>query len=123
MGDLTTNISRHEVACNCGCGFDSIDFKTILIVQSACDYFSHVLGRKCVLDVSSGCRCLAWNDHEDGSEDSQHIYARAIDHSIRGVEPSVLAEYYMSRYPSKYGIGTYKTFVHFDTKTGRSRRW
>jgi len=123
MGDLTTNISRHEIACNCECGYDSIDFEVVRVVQEACDCFSGMLGKKCILTINSGCRCVAWNDHEGGSENSQHLYARAIDHRIDGVTIDELAGYYMSRYPGKYGIGVYDTFVHLDTRSEGPARW
>ena len=29
MGNLSKNISRHEVSCRCGCGSDSIDTETV----------------------------------------------------------------------------------------------
>jgi len=123
MGDLTPNISRHEIACNCGCGFDSLDLETADRVQEACDYFSAVLGKKCILDINSGCRCFAWNDHEGGSDNSQHLSARAIDHKIREITIDELAGFYLSRFPGKYGIGVYKTFVHFDSRTNGPARW
>jgi zinc D-Ala-D-Ala carboxypeptidase len=125
MGDLTKNISRHEIACNCGCGLDSIDYITVLMVQDASDYFSSLLGRKCILDIHSGCRCLAWNDHEDGSENSQHLYSRAIDHSIRDVSVDDLYNFYIFKYLGnhKYGIGRYSWGIHIDTRSGKSARW
>jgi uncharacterized protein YcbK (DUF882 family) len=123
MGDLTTNISRHEVACNCSCGFDTIDYETLMVVQQACDYFSGIIGNKCTLDVNSGCRCANWNKHVGGSKDSQHLYGRAIDHCIREISISELADYYLKKYPGKYGIGIYKNFIHLDTKSGQPRRW
>jgi len=118
MGDLTPNISRHEISCNCGCGFDSIDYLTTLYVQQACDHFSAKLGHKCILNIHSGCRCPIWNKHEGGAERSQHLFARAIDHDIEEITPLELAQYYLDRFPGVFGIGIYKTFVHFDTRTG-----
>jgi uncharacterized protein YcbK (DUF882 family) len=123
MGDLTTNISRHEVACKCGCGFDTADYETTAAVQEACDYFSQLLEGKCILIINSGCRCESWNKHVGGSKNSQHLYSRAIDHYIRGISIKELADYYLKKYPDKYGIGIYKNFIHLDTKSGPPRRW
>ena len=123
MDNLTTNISRHEVECHCGCGFNTLDYATAIIIQDACDYFSKVLGSRCVLRITSGCRCLAWNDHENGSGFSQHLYGRAVDHYIVGVSTDDLYGYYASRHQFKLGLGKYKNFVHLDTKSGQSRRW
>lgn len=122
MGDLTKNISRHELACNCGCGFDTGDIETVLAVQDACDHFAKVLGiEKVTLDINSGARCFVWNEHEKGSKYSKHLDGRAIDHRIREVSVKELHEYYMVKYPGKYGIGKYRTFVHLDTRKDMAR--
>lgn len=124
MGDLTKNISRHEVACKCGCGFDTADIETILAVQICADHFAQKLRKaRVVLNVHSGCRCEAHNEAEGGSRNSQHLYSRAIDFSIGGVDPSDVYDYLCVRYPDQFGIGKYNTFTHLDTKSGGARRW
>lgn len=124
MGDLTKNISRHEVACNCGCGFDTIDWLTLTIVQECCDHFAKKLGlNKVTLIVYSGCRCVAWNAHEGGSEDSQHLYGRALDFRVKELRIHDVWEYLHERFPNQFGLSEYHNFIHFDTKSGRRRRW
>lgn len=124
MGDISKNLSRHEIACNCGCGFDSFDYETRDVFQSCCDFFALMLGvDKVIADISSGCRCFAWNDHEGGSDDSKHLDARAIDFSIRNVNPKYVYDYLDQLYPDKYGLGKYESFTHLDTATGKARRW
>ena len=39
MGDLSLNLSRHEFACQCGCGYDTVDFELVTVVQEGCEYF------------------------------------------------------------------------------------
>ena len=34
MGDLSENFSRHEFACKCGCGNDTVDAELIRVLQS-----------------------------------------------------------------------------------------
>jgi uncharacterized protein YcbK (DUF882 family) len=124
MTDITHNIARHQVACKCGCGFDSLDYQTAVYVQTACAHFA--VERRfpgSVLIISSGCRCMAWNDHEDGEDSSQHLLARALDHRILGITPKELYDYYDEKYKGKFGVGLYKTFVHFDTRSGGPARW
>jgi len=126
MGDLTKNISRHEMACRDGCGFDSMDFETINIVQDCCDHFADELGiDKVVLTVNSAARCLEYNRSDDvGSNDlSQHPMARAIDFSIKDVHPYAVWKYLNEKYPGHYGLGRYPGFTHADTATGGARRW
>lgn len=118
MGDLTENISRYEIACKCGCGKNTIDFFTVMMVQGACDFFSKKLGRRVTLDISSGSRCPFWNAHEGGGDKSQHLESRAIDHKIREVSVDELFDYYLAKYPMIYGFGKYPTFVHVDSRSG-----
>lgn len=130
MGDLSKNLSRREVACKCGCGYDTIDAETVAAFQETCDHFAKILGvKKVVADIHSAARCLEWNRTPislggPGSNDnSQHPKGRAIDFSIRGVSPSDLYAYLVTRYPDRYGIGRYSWGVHLDTATGGSRSW
>ena len=122
MGDLTKNISRKELACHCGCGFDSMDFETINVVQEACDYFALIMSEdKVTLTITSGARCLEHNRSVGSNDKSQHVKARAMDVTIEGVAPNELYTYLDERYPAKYGIGRYNSFTHLDTRTERAR--
>ncbi len=130
MGNLTKNISRHELACSCGCGLDSMDWETINVVQECCDYAASVLHvDKVVLYITSASRCYKYNrvpveDGGPGSSDaSQHPKCRAIDFEIAGVGPAHIYTYLDQKYPGKYGIGRYKTFTHLDTRTNGPARW
>ena len=124
MGDLTLNVSRKEVACNCGCGFDTIDWLTLTLIQELCDHFAEKIGaKKVTLFVNSGCRCFAWNDYVNGSENSQHLYGRALDFSIKEVKGHTVWEYLNDKYNDKYGLSEYPGFIHFDTRTGHKARW
>ncbi|WP_027854440.1 D-Ala-D-Ala carboxypeptidase family metallohydrolase [Marinobacterium litorale] len=123
MSQLSKNIYRHEIACKCGCGFDTMDVETVEAVQECCDNFARVLGvDRVILDITSGARCLTYNRKPvsqggPGSTDkSQHPKARAIDFRIRGVSPHDVYEYLNAKYPEKYGIGKYNTFTHLDTR-------
>lgn len=124
MGDLTKNIDRKEIVCKCGeCGTDTIDFKTVEIVQQACDHFAKELGiEQVILKINSGCRCEEWNKGQ-GKPKSLHLVGRAIDHRIVGIPTKQLYDYYNSRFPDRYGIGLYTSFVHFDTRNGPGKRW
>lgn len=124
MGDLTKNISRHEIACKCGCGYDTIDFETIKIVQETCDHFTNVSGsERVILDITSGARCAEHNNRVGGAAGSQHPQNRAIDFRIRGVNPFKVYDYLNERFPNKYGLGRYKTFTHVDSRTTGMGRW
>jgi uncharacterized protein YcbK (DUF882 family) len=126
MGDLTKNISRSEMACNCGCWFDSMDYSTLIIVQRTCDYFADKLGLdRVVCNIHSAARCFKYNRTPAvGSDDnSQHPLARAIDFDIEGVAPIEIYEHLNTLYGHKVSLGLYKTFVHIDTRTNGGKRW
>lgn len=124
MGDLTKNISRHEVACHCGCGLNTIDHEVVQIVQEVADHFASTRGiERSVVIITSGARCTRHNKKVGGKLKSLHPKCRAIDFIIKGVSPLDVAAYLKGKYPSKYGIGEYKHFTHIDTKSGKARRW
>lgn len=123
---LTKNIWRHELACKCGCGFDTMDFETINVVQECCDYYARQMKVPRVhLIITSAARCREHNTNVGGSPTSQHLVGRAIDFRIRGVAPIDVYRHLDGMYPNKYGIGNYVrlNFVHIDTRTGPPRRW
>lgn len=129
MGDLTHNISRHELACKCGCGLDTMDWETIQIVQETCDHFANKLNLpKVVLIITSAARCYPYNrvpvsEGGPGSNDnSQHPKCRAIDFRIKGVSTKEIYNYLDKKYPNQYGIGYHRSFVHFDSR-GWKARW
>lgn len=122
MGDMTKNISRHEIACRCQCGLDAMDYTTIKVVQATCDHYAKVMNiKKVVVTITSGCRCLDYNDSIGSSSVSQHPKCKAIDFVISGVNPYLVYEYLNDKYPNQYGIGKYADFTHFDSRDIKAR--
>ncbi len=125
MGDLSPNLSRHEMACHCGCGFDTADIELVGVLQGTCDHFRHDMGYKVIIVVTGPNRCRKHNKEEGGADESQHIYARAADFQIfiikHGVKeqipPKVVYDYLDGKYPGKYGLGLYSNRCHSDTRT------
>lgn len=112
---ISRHFTREEVACKCGCGFDSMDVETLRVADEARDF------EGAAITPSSGCRCAAHNKAEGGSEKSYHPQARAMDLPSRN--PKALYDHLCAKYPGKYGFGLYKTFVHVDTRTNGPARW
>lgn len=120
MGNITLNISRHELRCRCGnCNYEFADFETIEAIQAACDHFA---SKRClfksVLNITGPARCPAHNASVGGARDSYHMNGGAIDHNIAGVSQKDLAAFYDQMAPEKFGIGIYtkKGFVHLDAR-------
>lgn len=117
MGDLTKNLSRHEFACKCGCGFDTVDVETLEVIQSVCDHFN------CKVLITSGCRCEAHNAEVGGSKNSQHLLGRAADCKFSLIDPEGVFHYLNERYKTRHGFGLYETFNHIDTRSNGPARW
>ena len=129
MGDLSKNISRHELACKCGCGFDTVDVDLVPMIQDAADHFAAETGESIRVDITGPNRCRKHNAEVGGADDSEHIYARAADfklfirYSGVQIDPEMVANYLEKKYPGKYGIGRYFNRTHADTRTDGPARW
>ena len=73
LGDLSTNFSRAEFACKCGCGFDAINLDLVTKLQ----ILRNELGTS--IKVHSGCRCPAHNQAQGGKPDSEHLTGEGAD--------------------------------------------
>ncbi len=109
------HFSRSEFACNCGCGFNTVDYELAVIVDDVREYF----GQRTT--VNSGCRCETHNKDIGGSEHSQHLLGRAADIVVDNVDAHMVSNYLNNKYEYKYGIGTYKGFTHVDSRSMKSR--
>ena len=140
MGDLTENLSRKEFACECGCGFDTIDYEVVVAIQHCADRYKTATGKKVSVKINCGCRCEKHNkdlrdlyiktDGKQGAntaENSLHQKGRASDivlfvDNVK-VSPKEIADFFKKNYP-KFGIGDYSTFTHIDSRTGGGgARW
>lgn len=109
----------YEFACKCGCGFGGtpgdVDWELVSVLDDIRDHFN--VG----VIINSGCRCPAHNAAEGGKPDSQHIQGTAADIKTRSVTPKQIHEYLTTKYPDRYGIGLYPTWVHIDTRAVKAR--
>ena len=126
MGDLSPNLSRHEMACNCGCGFDTVDYELVIVIQMVCDYFGQ--GGKVSLIVSGPNRCPEYNATIQGATaGSKHQFGTAMDFKIFvdrvQISPKLVYDFIDKKFPNKYGLGLYSNRVHFDVRTGLKGRW
>ena len=117
MGDISKNFSRSEMACQCGCGFDTADIELIKLLENIREHFGKPI------HVNSGCRCPEHNERVGGSNNSQHLYGRAADIFIMAVPPQKIAEYIDSKWPNRFGVGVYKSWIHVDSRTNGPARW
>lgn len=131
MGDLTRNLSRHELACR-HCGKLIVHPHLPVTFQQVRDFCSLTLGRDVPLIVTSGYRCPVHNRAEGGVEDSTHVKGMAIDMyspvvKVKQLHDLILRGHHEMRFSHLGGLGYYpkRGFVHIDVlKDGnRLRRW
>jgi uncharacterized protein YcbK (DUF882 family) len=77
---LSVNLTRHEIACKCGCGFDDIVPGMVNTFQALRDF----IGKPII--INSGCRCPAHNAKVNGAANSGHITGQALDIYVRGLD-------------------------------------
>ena len=117
MSKLSEHFHRVEFACKCGCNFDTVDIELIKVLEKIRQHFNKPV------HINSGCRCPSHNAKEGGSKNSQHLYGRAADFFIPGVEPIEIAKYVDSKWPNRFGLGIYISWVHIDSRTNGPARW
>lgn len=115
MGDLSKHFSRHEFACRCSCGLDTVDVELLQVLEGVSVHFG------AVVNIHSGCRCPARNASEGGADDSQHLVFKAADIDVAGVSADRVADYLDKTYPNKYGIGRYIGRTHIDVRRKKAR--
>ncbi|MCK4900812.1 MAG: DUF882 domain-containing protein [Anaerolineales bacterium] len=106
---------RYEFACKCGCGFDTADYGLVRLLEQVRIHFDRPV------TITSGCRCPEYNASPDvgGSERSQHLYGRAADIQVAGIEPKDVADFLETC--GAPGLGRYSTFTHVDSRDGHAR--
>ena len=115
MGDLSKNISRKEMACKCGCGFNTCDAELLVVLQRIADYFGKPI------KINSGCRCNISNINAKGEPGSKHLWGQAADVVVGDTNADDVAQFLEESYPGKYGIGRYNTWTHIDVRGGQAR--
>ena len=115
MGNVSPHFDRQEFACKCGCGFTAVDVELLDVLETARKHFGAAITLDCA------CRCAKHNVEVGGVPYSQHLQGIAADIKVAGFAPSVVADYFETQYPNKYGIGRYSSFTHIDVREITSR--
>lgn len=129
MGDLTTNFSRSEFACKCGCGFDRILPSLVKQVQRFRDLLWISTGIEIPVNITSGCRCKTYNTHVGGTENSFHTLGVAADMTFNNVSFILAARMICLATNLEVmrlgAIGAYpgRNFLHLDIRTAKLTTW
>lgn len=112
---LSTNFKVKEFACTDGTDPVFIDSELVTILQKIRTHF----GRS--VTITSAYRTPGKNKACGGTTYSQHLYGMAADIQVKGIAPKTVAAYAEKLLPKSGGIGIYKTFVHVDVRSTKSR--
>ena len=109
-GKLSAHFSNIEFQCKCGVceaqWFDPALFELLEKLRRG-------LG-DAPITITSGYRCEKHNAAVGGSKNSQHLYGKAADIKVKGVNPREVAQ--IARTLGFGGIGVYSSWVHVDTR-------
>jgi len=104
------NFDRSAFSCPCGCGFDTMDFRTKEII----DYLTRKYG--VLPTIHSACRCNEHNKRVGGSKHSFHKKARALDFHFDGICNKRIYQDLDEEMKGYGGIGFYSWGIHMDTR-------
>ena len=115
MGDISKHFNRSEFACQCNCGFSTVDIELIRVLENLREFYEEPI------TITSGCRCVSHNHAVGGSANSKHREGIAVDIKVKDETPEEVYDYLDDKYNDKYGIGLYSGWVHIDTRPDKSR--
>lgn len=112
---LSKHFKRKEFACQCGCGFDTVDALLIAVLEDIRKHFGQYV------IILSGCRCKRHNQDVGGREFSFHLKAKAADFCVAHVPAPLVYSYLDQKYPHTFGLGRYEDRVHLDVRQEKAR--
>ena len=107
--------SRSEFACQCKCGFATVDTELLEVLEDVREYYNSPI------IITSGCRCAVHNSNIGGSSRSKHTEGIAADFVVKEIHEDLVYNYLDEKYPDKYGIGRYEGRTHIDVRSFKAR--
>ena len=92
-----------------------IDSELVEVLEDIREHFS------APVIITSGYRTPEYNAKVGGAKNSQHTKGTAADIQVKGVPADKVQQYLKNKYRDKYGIGSYWTFTHIDTREKKAR--
>lgn len=113
---VSKHFSREEFKCKCGrCDQDTVDVELVTLLERLREWAGEPI------IITSGNRCPDHNRAIGGSLRSQHLLSRAADIRVRGKTPKEVQDKFNEWYPYSYGMGSYDSFTHIDTRNSKAR--
>lgn len=122
-GAITTHFSWWEAQCRCGCIMPQHVADEVVLTARWAETVREALGDR-PINVISWYRCPSHNLAVKGAQNSQHLYGRAIDFTVKEVAPNLVQAVCKSLYPQHVcGLGRYKGSTHIDRRPGQCETW
>lgn len=112
---ISLHFDRQEFACQCGCGFSTVDIELLVVLEETRRHFNKPM------IITSGCRCEPRNRIIGGVGGSKHMEGIAADFYVVGAPLEDVYSYINDSYPHKYGLGLYTRWIHFDARREKAR--
>jgi len=121
MKRISQFFKLHEVACQCGCGFNRMSQDTLDIADAIRQF------QGSPITCGSGCRCVDHNAEEGGASRSRHLprpaegntfEADAMDLHVEDAQ--AVADFLEANYPSASYL-VYDWGIHIDTRPEEAR--
>lgn len=113
---VSTHFKIKEFAQKDGrCDKILIDTELVKVLEDVREHFD------APVIITSGYRTPEYNAKIGGAKNSQHTKGTAADIKVKGIPADKVQQYLKHKYPDKYGIGSYWTFTHIDTRKERAR--
>jgi uncharacterized protein YcbK (DUF882 family) len=74
------------------------------------------------ITINSGWRTKQHNAEVGGASNSMHLYGKAADVRIKGLEPK-FANIYLAKFGNFTGMGVATTYTHVDIRDGNFTTW
>lgn len=103
-----------EFRCKCGKCNSKISSLLVQRLQAIREYTGKAI------KINSAYRCTSHNKAVGGASSSQHLYGKAADIVIDGIDPGCVQKAMQSGWFDKGGVGKYNTFTHVDTGPQRT---
>lgn len=113
---VAPNFTVSEFACKDGSEIVLVDEELAQILQIVRNYY----GRPLI--INSGFRTISHNEKVGGETGSYHTLGMAADFYVRGISVANVVNLLNKICGNAYGIGTYKDYIHIDTRR-ECARW
>ena len=122
---LTKNFALDEFECHDGVPVPTALLANVQELARNLQVLRDEVGRP--VKITSGYRHEAYNRKIGGAKNSQHVYAKAADIQVKGLEPEhvarIIEKLIAAGKMKQGGLGIYKRgWVHYDVR-GKKARW